>query len=56
MGSVALTTGVRDADALRTKFSTAMSDMYKKEVPLYGELLSIVAGVDDQVRYYLDTV
>lgn len=41
--------GVRDADALRTRFSTAMSEMYKKEVPLYDELLSIVAGVDDQV-------
>lgn len=49
MGSVPLIPGVRDADSLRTMFSTAMSEMYKKEVPLYDELLSIVAEVDDQV-------
>ncbi|KIW94670.1 uncharacterized protein Z519_04647 [Cladophialophora bantiana CBS 173.52] len=40
---------VRDADQLRTRFSQAMSDMYKKEVPLYADLLSIVGEVDDKV-------
>ncbi|KIV97246.1 hypothetical protein PV10_01018 [Exophiala mesophila] len=49
MGSVTLIPGVRDADSLRTMFSTALSEMYKKEVPLYDELLSIVAKVDDQI-------
>ena len=31
---------------IREKFSRAMSDMYKKEVPLYGDLLDIVRGIN----------
>ena len=31
---------------IREKFSRAMSDMYKKEVPLYGDLLEIVRGIN----------
>ncbi len=31
---------------IREKFSRAMSEMYKKEVPLYGELLEIVRGIN----------
>lgn len=42
-------TTLPNADHLRTRFSFAMSDMYKKEVPLYADLLSIVADVDGQV-------
>ena len=37
------------ADAIRTRFSEAMSAMYRAEVPLYGELLSIVAEVNATV-------
>lgn len=39
-----------DPDHLRARFCQAMSDMYKHEVPLYANLLSIVAEVDDRVR------
>ncbi|MFI8418238.1 2-oxoadipate dioxygenase/decarboxylase HglS [Serratia sp. NPDC078593] len=31
------------SNEIRAKFSHAMSDMYQKEVPLYGDLLSLVA-------------
>jgi len=31
------------ADAIRLAFSAAMSRMYRAEVPLYGDLLEIVA-------------
>ena len=34
------------ADALRTRFSTALSEMYRTEVPLYGDLVRLVAGVN----------
>ncbi|MET3515124.1 putative glyoxalase superfamily metalloenzyme YdcJ [Pseudacidovorax sp. 1753] len=34
------------ADAIRTQFSTAMSDMYRQEVPQYGTLLDLVAGIN----------
>ena len=34
------------ADAIRTLFSTAMSDMYRKEVPLYGALIDLVRDVN----------
>jgi len=37
------------ADELRDKFSRAMSDMYKKEVPLYGALLELVKDVNQEV-------
>ncbi|QQN74180.1 VOC family protein [Croceicoccus sp. YJ47] len=33
-------------DTLRARFSAAMSAMYRAEVPLYGELLDIVAAVN----------
>ncbi len=43
-----------DPDALRARFSDALSGMYRKEVPLYGDLLALVArtnraapGTDD---------
>jgi uncharacterized glyoxalase superfamily metalloenzyme YdcJ len=35
-------------DAIRTRFSEAMSAMYRAEVPLYGDLLSIVAQVNER--------
>ena len=38
-----------DPDVLRTQFSRALSAMYKKEVPLYGDLIRIVNDVDDGV-------
>ncbi|CAL5872046.1 uncharacterized protein PFLUO_LOCUS6303 [Penicillium psychrofluorescens] len=38
-----------DADILRTRFAVAMSNMYKAEVPLYGDLVSIVQGVNQSV-------
>ncbi|KAK7912161.1 hypothetical protein PG985_014642 [Apiospora marii] len=34
------------ADDLRTAFATAMSQMYKNEVPLYGDLVRIVQSVN----------
>jgi len=37
-----------DRNAIRARFSTALSDMYRREVPLYGELLDIVASVNAQ--------
>lgn len=36
-----------NVDEVRTKFSLALSAMYKKEVPLYGDLIGIVNDVDD---------
>jgi uncharacterized glyoxalase superfamily metalloenzyme YdcJ len=37
-------------DEIRTRFSAAMSDMYRREVPQYGALLSIVADVNDKLH------
>jgi uncharacterized glyoxalase superfamily metalloenzyme YdcJ len=37
-----------DADELRTSFALAMSAMYKKEVPLYGDLIRIVQNVNNE--------
>tara|TARA_B110001450_G_C17664972_1_gene499142 strand:+ start:196 stop:1626 length:1431 start_codon:yes stop_codon:yes gene_type:complete len=34
---------------IRNRFSTIMSDMYKDEVPLYGELLNLVNDINDNV-------
>lgn len=34
---------------IRSRFSLAMSEMYQKEVPLYGELLALVAETNRQV-------
>ena len=41
--------GLIDPDILRARFSDALSDMYRREVPLYGTLLDLVAalGGDD---------
>ncbi|HYG08044.1 MAG TPA: VOC family protein [Stenotrophomonas sp.] len=36
-------------DHVRSRFAQAMSDMYRQEVPLYGELLALVAEVNAQV-------
>lgn len=35
-------------DQTRAAFSRAMSEMYKKEVPLYGDLMSLVGEVNRQ--------
>lgn len=37
------------ANEIRSRFSFAMSEMYREEVPLYGTLLDIVAEVNRQV-------
>lgn len=37
------------ADEIRTRFSRAMSDMYRDEVPQYGTLLDLVAEVNADV-------
>jgi uncharacterized glyoxalase superfamily metalloenzyme YdcJ len=36
------------SDEIRTLFSRRMSEMYREEVPLYGELLDVVADVNAQ--------
>ena len=36
----------QSSDAIREHFSAALSDMYRREVPLYGSLLDIVAAVN----------
>ncbi|RZA10056.1 MAG: VOC family protein, partial [Lysobacteraceae bacterium] len=38
------------AAEIRTRFSAAMSHMYRREVPLYGDLLALVAQVNARVR------
>ncbi|RAH46067.1 DUF1338 domain protein [Aspergillus brunneoviolaceus CBS 621.78] len=35
-----------EADDLRTEFASAMSAMYKQEVPLYGDLIKIVRDIN----------
>ena len=37
-------------DAIRTLFSTAMSEMYRLEVPQYGTLMELVAQVNEEAR------
>lgn len=37
-----------DPDEVRTMFSKAMSDMYRAEVPLYGDLLKLVHDVNTE--------
>lgn len=39
------------ADEIRTRFSRAMSDMYRNEVPQYGTLLDLVAEVNADVLH-----
>ncbi|MCY1273214.1 hypothetical protein D9M68_207260 [compost metagenome] len=41
--------GFIDPSEIRAQFSRAMSDMYKAEVPLYGELLDLVAETNRKV-------
>ena len=36
-------------DLIRQRFSRAMSDMYREEVPLYGALMELVAQTNAQV-------
>ncbi|KAF2163419.1 hypothetical protein M409DRAFT_57328 [Zasmidium cellare ATCC 36951] len=36
------------ADDVRTMFAAALSDMYRKEVPLYGDLLVLVSDINRQ--------
>ncbi|WP_150629971.1 2-oxoadipate dioxygenase/decarboxylase family protein, partial [Pseudomonas fluorescens] len=43
------TQGFVEADEIRTRFSRAMSDMYKQEVPLYGTLMALVAETNSTV-------
>ncbi|OQU95641.1 hypothetical protein CLAIMM_01823 [Cladophialophora immunda] len=38
-----------DVDTLRTRFVQAMSSMYRKEVPLYGDLIEIVRRINTHV-------
>lgn len=40
-----------DPSEIRAQFSRAMSDMYKAEVPLYGDLLQLVEQVNQQVLH-----
>lgn len=37
-----------EPDDIRTMFSKAMSDMYRSEVPLYGDLLELVHDVNTE--------
>lgn len=34
---------------IRSRFSALMSDMYQKEVPLYGDLIDLVSEVNQSV-------
>ena len=34
---------------IRSKFSALMSEMYKKEVPLYGDLLDLVKHINGEM-------
>jgi uncharacterized glyoxalase superfamily metalloenzyme YdcJ len=38
-----------DRDLLRTRFASAMSSMYRAEVPLYGDLIDIVREINEKV-------
>ena len=35
---------------IRNRFSKIMSEMYKNEVPLYGELLDLVHGITKNAK------
>jgi len=37
------------SDEIRTRFSRAMSEMYRTEVPQYGTLVELVADINTQV-------
>lgn len=38
-----------NSDEIRSRFSALMSDMYQKEVPLYGDLIRLVSDVNQAV-------
>lgn len=38
------------SDEIRSAFSDAMSEMYRTEAPLYGDLIDIVVSVDDKMQ------
>lgn len=38
-----------DPNELRAAFCSALSDMYRQEVPLYGDLVSLVDEVNSKV-------
>lgn len=38
----------QSADAIRTRFSQAMSAMYQQEVPQYGTLMQLVMTVNER--------
>ncbi|MCB1840991.1 MAG: DUF1338 family protein, partial [Alphaproteobacteria bacterium] len=44
-----MTQGFVTPDELRARFSRAMSEMYRKEVPAYGTLLELVRDVNERV-------
>ncbi len=48
MSATATTTFV-SPEFIRNRFSTIMSEMYKNEVPLYGELLDLVHDINNRV-------
>ena len=37
-----------NSDDIRHDFSIAMSEMYQKEVPLYGDLIDLVSDVNTE--------
>lgn len=37
-------------DVIRRNFSAALSAMYRKEVPLYGDLVTLVDEINNDVR------
>lgn len=43
-----MTLSLVSADDIRSAFSQAMSDMYRQEVPQYGDLLELVAAINRQ--------
>jgi uncharacterized glyoxalase superfamily metalloenzyme YdcJ len=42
-----MTASFLSSDVIRTMFSSAMSDMYRAEVPQYGTLMELVAEIND---------
>ena len=44
-----MTAGYVDSSVIRGRFASAMSDMYRREVPMYGTLLDLVGKVNRQV-------
>ncbi len=40
-----------ESNVIRARFAAALSDMYRAEVPLYADLLTIVSDVNERVRH-----